>query len=521
MLQGVCSPTLRREAETFSEHCRATLQCLHPKNKKLLVDYVVGKCFPKMIRRFEHSICKALLAALKEVPEAAIVANAAQESQQPPTPFDQRCVDFLLKWREKLQIREVDDLLASLHGQPDSTLYSKATALYFHHTLLKLCEEFRCALHSIHSYMAQADAVTPDFQHLRSLITTASLQGTALHVLLYSDAIHTYLSSIKGKLAQLTHPGVPASAPLESLDDDSELQAAASIPNTPIHDTYLKVLRLIVTYFRSAAAVGSYLSTRHYPSITLNAISPAHQGYDMLSWEDLLRKVIPNSPSDSPLGSRVTVESVRKAIEMHLEREAEREEERKKSGKPTAGFTSVYTNHFGPGTPLQTGDKFTGTLHCEACLAALMHLAKMSPQKLKDINERLTPFKVESYVSLLKRATDNVAKDNDNIVGVTKRCCPVCWILLLHLRKQSVGNLWIPKSHHTVYPCALPPWLSPEIMTFMLSFFMGVLMRMLDQFVAEASPRMRTNSARSIDSLASDATSEAGVTSFIEESHFD
>ena len=58
----------------------------------------------------------------------------------------------------------------------------------------------------------------------------------------------------------------------------------------------------------------------------------------------------------------------------------------------------------------------------------------------------------------------------DPIIGVSKRCCPVCQHLL-SLIGQTGEKLAVEGSHKTVSPCTLPIWLQPAIVNSMNTDF--------------------------------------------------
>src|ERR1700722_9317007 len=68
------------------------------------------------------------------------------------------------------------------------------------------------------------------------------------------------------------------------------------------------------------------------------------------------------------------------------------------------------------------------------------------------------------------------------ILGISKRCCPVCSHLLYALQGSLPGAVFnTPGSHKTVYPCTLPPWLpAPIIVQIVLAFWEQLRKVLLD-----------------------------------------
>jgi predicted metal-dependent hydrolase len=91
---------------------------------------------------------------------------------------------------------------------------------------------------------------------------------------------------------------------------------------------------------------------------------------------------------------------------------------------------------------------------------------------------------------------------------VSKRCCPVCSHLLYLLNKTYKTNFIISDEHTNITPCALPEWLSEEIVLQMVMEFsrrlreeLNKLKRHINQQRTRAST---TDTARvSLDSVMS------------------
>src|ERR1700722_17046740 len=84
------------------------------------------------------------------------------------------------------------------------------------------------------------------------------------------------------------------------------------------------------------------------------------------------------------------------------------------------------------------------------------------------------------------------------ILGISKRCCPVCSHLLYVLQQALPGKVFnTPGSHKTVYPCALPPWLPLPIIARITSAFWEQLKRVLLDVVRDSTRRERRKSTGS------------------------
>ena len=84
------------------------------------------------------------------------------------------------------------------------------------------------------------------------------------------------------------------------------------------------------------------------------------------------------------------------------------------------------------------------------------------------------------------------------MIGVSKRCCPVCSCILTHLSKQNdTRPLRILGLHGTVYPCTLPPGLPSDIAEDVVDALESMLSNALFEVYRLDKKHNRTNSSRS------------------------
>jgi len=81
-----------------------------------------------------------------------------------------------------------------------------------------------------------------------------------------------------------------------------------------------------------------------------------------------------------------------------------------------------------------------------------------------------------------------------SLIGVSKRCCPVCTQLLCLLSPDDPID--IRGSHRTIYPCSLPPWLPVATIKDMVTIYERLLLGILRNLV-EKSPGARRPSGDS------------------------
>ncbi|KAL6299847.1 hypothetical protein BKA93DRAFT_804740 [Sparassis latifolia] len=163
----------------------------------------------------------------------------------------------------------------------------------------------------------------------------------------------------------------------------------------------------------------------------VNVVTAEHQGRGMLSMDDLINKLYKDSP-------------LKQDVSRYFERHA-----------------SIGKN---------VGEMFTGTLHAEAFMAAI-----------------------------LKNDPDYALYGQDKL-GVSKRCCPVCTAVLVHIGgKSKVSKFKVRGTHATVSACALPPWLPLSIIQKIVSLFRDELVEKIDAKV-DSECYSWTNSPTSVDS---------------------
>ncbi|PPQ96651.1 hypothetical protein CVT26_010633 [Gymnopilus dilepis] len=131
-----------------------------------------------------------------------------------------------------------------------------------------------------------------------------------------------------------------------------------------------------------------------------------------------------------------------------------------------------------------TGSKpFGGTLHCEAVLCSLLpntiaaQLGPLSP-KLKEIQKKIAGF--------------------SRIIGISKRCCPVCWKLLEVLTYDNAQVRYVVAGFHSEFSaCSLPPWLAKLAVEHLVDFFGNSLRPLLIKLAINEPVRGRKESSGS------------------------
>jgi hypothetical protein len=96
-------------------------------------------------------------------------------------------------------------------------------------------------------------------------------------------------------------------------------------------------------------------------------------------------------------------------------------------------------------------------------------------------------------------------------ISVSKFCCPVCWELIEILNETNSNVEFVVHAHHSnLYPVALPPWLSNDVLEKMIQRFKKKLYEKFCQLPKTFVPGHR-NKNPSLES-AGESISSAGST---------
>ncbi|KAM6499275.1 hypothetical protein JOM56_004783 [Amanita muscaria] len=115
------------------------------------------------------------------------------------------------------------------------------------------------------------------------------------------------------------------------------------------------------------------------------------------------------------------------------------------------------------GSKLSRGTGFKGRQHCELSLATLISISGKPRQNNGLVGNALLD-KIAEYGLVL---------------GVSKRCCPVCAHVLAILKSKDERPFIFKGHHSTVTACTLPEWLPKEVINKVVSEFGGRLRREL------------------------------------------
>jgi hypothetical protein len=175
--------------------------------------------------------------------------------------------------------------------------------------------------------------------------------------------------------------------------------------------------------------------------------------------------------------------------------------------------------------PFYEKTAFKGALHCEACLASILDKTTRDSiqariNALKQAN-KLNSSDLKLYESLEKLLKDtkvgffsvhlvinpssnSPSQDFTRVIGVSKRCCPVCryFLSLLSLRGDpATTGIVTPGFHDTISTCTLPEW-TPEPWVDAMNLTFGQLLR---------NELMKISDAVRLDSISRPRSAGSGV----------
>jgi hypothetical protein len=158
----------------------------------------------------------------------------------------------------------------------------------------------------------------------------------------------------------------------------------------------------------------------------------------------------------------------------------------------------------------KTPFEFGGTMHCEVCLASLLVHSKVGTiHGYEALRAQLKvgllfPTCLSSYFYFL------LYQGFGRVMGVSKRCCPMCRSLLSLLANDKELPFLVKGSHTTVSACTLPPWLPSNIVDAMNQIFGSRLRKELIKICKSPSTRFRSPSSAS-RRISSDIGHEGGM----------
>ena len=482
----------------------------------LLLGYVLLRCAPKIRRRFKRArIIEQLRSLTKaEVQASTVVLNNTVLSDNSCTFLRQ-----LLRDCTGMQPPIVFPELQSLVARTQGAVYSSALAYVFHLLLLFVIEQASDHLGDL-AEMVQLPMPPEDSKEMRQRLKASAQWITTFHDMLNDgDIWEVHIGAIlthekgdekgneKGGTGQGNYtPHDNDENPTEydeSEEEDEEeeeeeeffsshltatggMASRQDVSNNQAIPKTLRALRRLTAHIQAVTSICYAVKSGRSPiylsniSIKVACVPLPTEIVSMDHWKDALRSIYHDWSSYQEAEATIT-EWVQQSC--------------------TKGIKQFFA------VKEQT---FSGTCHAEAILATL----KWHSQSAVGRGE-MTPGAPPSQLS---DETIQQFRNTYNLVGVSKRCCPVCskMLALLSVYPFATGNesegatalgpLVTTASHANIYATALPPFLPSAVGRQIVQWLEKILRETLKPLIISHRSRKRAKSL-SPSSSNSDAAS--------------
>lgn len=409
-----------------------------------LMTYIVAKSWPKMLQRIGHSVYSGpLIARLVSIKNFAFVPQvpnlARPDVGDQRRDYDNEFLTLVPLIASRCGLR-VDSLRSITSTSP--LIYTAETCHEFHDVLCGVILGFVASLKKLRGTCQKGRKLRspPSKSDLQDRIDEVRFYGLSLQVIAYTSIIDDHLSTIAGFLGP---PGTfhnpsttyPIGEDPDSLDQEAERREGAEAgiqqpegqqgqkqqeeqqqeeeeeeedmeedmeediedmedeelagvqPNSdsprskllPGPLAYRAWIRLMVAYFDSFRLVIKEFPSRLLPEISIKVVAVPYQGRKMACWRDVVTELSQSQSLPIPLAASEVFNAI---------------DELRAGNK--LDKTDYFKTHFGEQAPLSTGQQFSGTLHCEACIASLIYVSKNSGGAIDDTLSHL--FTVSCFI---------------------------------------------------------------------------------------------------------------------------
>jgi len=401
--------------------------------------YVIATCYPKMIHRLGHrTLSKPYIQSLNEVKTFRYDKSMFDKGLTAEIESDRLfLVEFMLSASSRLHIKfpKIMEQAKLAEDSKPFQLYTKDTCAEFHKLLNELLLLFQTSLNELAKTRGDAKFPTRGSEEFKKKATLVMLYGYALHKLVKGAALPTHLKTIAPLLISArrqTSMSVPIEEEEEEEEEiDEDLKAVQPFVSkdgveTPVWKSYLDWLRLMIAHFDAVDILVGYVTgpqCRHDTISTQILVAPPVD-QSLLPWRELFTDstLFPTKTVCDPPGkdNAAILEFLNKALEPSSKAKAVKTFWRKQDLKNTIknlekvkssdllGWKECATNllvklkgltslpeldsdlfrevsddiqalwdsarFF---SSLCNTQSFSGTLHCEACLASLLGETKL------------------------------------------------------------------------------------------------------------------------------------------------
>jgi hypothetical protein len=348
-----------------------------------LLYYVIATCYPKMERRLGHKISLPYIDSLK-VGDVTFNESLRGEPTTREIASDRSFLSEFLPFVKNylcIPIPHIHEQGKLAAANQDFQLYNKNTCNEFHSLFLELLGRLQTSLTSLKELRNSKNDNGQFTRHVRHAV----LIGNGLRKMAKGAALGMHLRTIEAKLVDHRRPDM--SMPMQNAEKDEkqseeqderdeELEAVqpsalsmkqnVSVP-VPLWKSYRNWLNLMVIHFDAVYTLFGYITGPTFDDhrmISLKILVAPPPDRALLPWHELFTdsKLFPTETEADPLPT--TNDKILEFL------------------KDPANMTQC---------TMLLGDvkRFTGTLHCEACLASLLPNDITIDSKHKDILEQM------------------------------------------------------------------------------------------------------------------------------------
>jgi len=271
-----------------------------------LLRYVVATCYPKMIRRLNHkTLSLPFIKALEQIQTFTFHESKLDQEQKEETKSD---ILFLTNFLPhaapalSIEIPKIKEKIEVLMGTEDRSafrLYTQDTCAEFHQLLMVLLLRFQSSLEALAKCRQGLKVPTPSPQTTKDAVERVFIYGFMLHKLTKGAALPMHLKSIAPLLRSFNLGDkitMPTPAPDEEQEEpDKELKAVQPFVRvdgieTPLWQSYLDWLRLMVAHFDAADILLKYVTGQNFGhhTISIQVLVAPPVDERLLPWRELL-----------------------------------------------------------------------------------------------------------------------------------------------------------------------------------------------------------------------------------------
>ncbi|KAF8424390.1 hypothetical protein EV426DRAFT_712242 [Tirmania nivea] len=451
--------------------------------KRLLTRYITFRSVGKMHRRFVSPACQTLLRALRSLLPVDVLAAVTRRSGPVSykfTELEQDLIASILHLPE-FSIHEFPNLNEGI-SKPPGTVSPIIISWEFHQLLLQILDLAQTKISTL--YNASALENTPLDQFTQHLSSAENIMHCLNFLVHHSPLAHLHVQSFELLLCTQVTPKV-TEGELDQDDDTLELISARQKQHVG-----WETLRLMVSFQRSVNVItGRQMLPKQkvqfaYYNAPQGLEEEAGRKTELHDWTGVVRSIFPaktvaatstTSAGDVKLGqdnhngsddAPVTADEVIAAMASYG------------ATRKTRNTVILRT------PPSNRGYSFPGCCHAEATIATMRFLSLAPSDGAQLPDTILAPFR-NTYL----------------LIGVSKRCCPLCALLislLLSPHAPSTAGAFsriILSYHPNIYPTALPRFL-PESVAIKALTVMEVGVRRLGEVLARMARRSRKSRER-------------------------